>query len=133
MIPVLVASAAKLYDENVWIPPRDLIEQVAEKQFSPLLIGVVLMYLAPNYANKFRPVLNIVGNIILYLFMGIILFKMRGDLSKITPWVIVATLLLALGSMAIVPLLTRVEALANYSRRGRRASSSPCLRVAGWD
>jgi BASS family bile acid:Na+ symporter len=111
MIPLLVASAAKLYDRNVWIPPRDLIEQVAKKQFLPLILGMILTYLAPVYSNKLRPILNSVGNVVLYLFMGIILFKMRGDLSKITPWVIVATLLLALGSMAVVPLLVRVEAL----------------------
>ncbi len=111
MIPLLVFSAAKLYDRDVWIPPRDLIKQVAEKQFLPLILGMILMYLIPVYSEKFRPILNAIGNVVLYLFMGIILFKMRSDLSKITPWVIVATILLALGSMAIVPLLMRVEAL----------------------
>ena len=110
MIPLLVFSAAKLYDRDVWIPPRVLVEQVAEKQFVPLILGMVLMYLAPVYSEKFRPILNGVGNVILYLFMAIILFKMRSELGRITPWVIVATLLLALGSMAIVPLLLREEA-----------------------
>ena len=85
--------------------------QVAEKQFLPLILGMILTYLAPVYSNKFRPILNAVGNVVLYLFMALILFKMRSDLSRITPWVIVATLLLALGSMAIVPLLMRVGPL----------------------
>jgi len=111
MIPLLVFSAAKLYDRNVWIPPRDLIVEVAEKQFLPLILGMILMYLAPVFSNRVRPILNGVGNIVLYLFMAIILFKMRSTLGGITPWVVLATLLLALGSMAIVPLLMRVKGM----------------------
>src|SRR5271156_2067935 len=37
MIPLLVFSAAKLYDRDVWIPPVVLLKQVAEKQFLPLI------------------------------------------------------------------------------------------------
>ena len=43
MIPVLVFSAAKLYDRDVWIPPRVLVEQVAKKQFLPLILGMILV------------------------------------------------------------------------------------------
>ena len=58
MIPVIVAAAATLYDQNVWIPPTVLIEQVIEKQFLPLLIGIALMYFAPGLSVKARPILN---------------------------------------------------------------------------
>ncbi len=111
MIPLLVFGAAKLYDRNIWIPPRVVLEQVVEKQFLPLIVGVALMYLAPAFSNKIRPALNACGNVVLYGFMAIILFKMRAELTRITPWVIVATLLLAVGSMAIVHLVLRADAL----------------------
>lgn len=112
MIPLLVFGAAKLYDRNIWIPPRVVLEQVVEKQFLPLIVGVALMYLAPAFSTKIRPALNACGNVVLYGFMAIILFKMRAELTRITPWVIVATLLLAVGSMAIVHLLWQAEALS---------------------
>jgi hypothetical protein len=47
----------------------------------------------------------------LFSFMAIVLFKIRAELTQITPWVIAATLLLAAGSMAIVPLLMRTDAV----------------------
>ena len=111
MIPLLVVSAAKLYDQNVWIPPAVLIEQVAEKQFLPLLIGIALMYLTPALSIKLRPLLNMFGNIVLYCFMAILLFKMRSQLKEITPWVVVATLLLVVGSIALVHLLVKAGGL----------------------
>jgi len=111
MIPLLVFSAAKLYDRDVWIPPAVLLKQVAEKQFLPLIVGMLFMYFAPSLATKVRPALNAVGNTILFSFMAIILFKMRSELTHITPWVAIATLVLAAGSMAVVPWIVRSEAL----------------------
>ena len=111
MIPLIVVAAAKLYDQNVWIPPTVLIEQVVKKQFLPLLIGIALMYVAPGLAVKVRPVINMLGNLVLYAFMAIILFKMRLSLTDITPWVVVAALLMAVGSLALVHSLVRADGL----------------------
>ncbi len=111
MIPLLVVVAAKLYDRDVWIPPRVLLAQVAEKQFLPLFLGMTMMYFAPGISTKIRPAINMAGNTILFLFMAVILFTMRAQLKQITPWVILATLVLAVGSMAVVPLMLRMDAV----------------------
>ncbi len=111
MIPLLVFGAAKLYDKEVWIPPSVLVKQVAEKQFLPLILGMLLMFFAPVFATRIRPTLNLIGNVILFSFMAVILFKMRSELMHITPWVAVATFLLAAGSMMIVPWIVRAEVL----------------------
>ena len=41
MIPLVVFAAGKLYDRDIWIPPRVLLTEIAEKQFLPLLLGMV--------------------------------------------------------------------------------------------
>jgi len=115
MIPLLVFGAAKLYDRDVWIPPSILLKQVAEKQFFPLILGMLLMYFAPALATRIRPALNAIGNTILFSFMAIILFKMRSELTHITPWVAIAAFLLAVGSMAIVPWIMRTEAVRDQT------------------
>jgi len=115
MIPLLVFSAAKLYDRDVWIPPAVLLKQVAEKQFFPLIVGMLLMYFAPALATKIRPFLNAIGNTILFSFMAFLLFEMRSELTHITPWVAIATLVLAAGSMAIVPWIMRTEAIRDQT------------------
>ena len=43
MIPLVVYASGRLYNRNIWIPPRLLFEQIAEKQFLPLLIGPCLL------------------------------------------------------------------------------------------
>jgi predicted Na+-dependent transporter len=91
MIPLLVYGAAKLYDRDVWIPPTVLVRQVAEKQFLPLIAGMLLMYFAPRFATRIRSTLNSIGNTILFAFMAIVLFKMRAQLAHITPSLLVAT------------------------------------------
>ncbi len=115
MIPLLVYAAAKLYDRDVWIPPVVLLKQVAEKQFLPLLAGMLLMYFAPALATRIRPALNGIGNTILFAFMAIVIFKMRAQLAHITPWVAVAVFVLAAGSMAIVPWIMQTEALRDQT------------------
>jgi bile acid:Na+ symporter, BASS family len=122
MIPALVAGAAKLYDRDVWIPPRVLLAQVAEKQFLPLTIGMALMYWVPNLSARVRPALNTVGNLVMYGFMAIALFRMRSELMKITLWVVVATTLVAAGSIATAYLVQtdavrkRTLAICNANR-----------------
>ena len=109
MIPILVLLVGKLYDRDIWIPPSVLLKQVAEKQFLPLVLGMAFAYFAPALAIRVRPAINTIGNVILYSFIVLMLFKMRSQLAHITPWVAVATLALAAGCMAIVPLVMRTE------------------------
>ena len=52
VIPLVVFGAAKLYDRTIWIPPRELLLDIAEKQFLPLLLGMALAYLLPAIAAK---------------------------------------------------------------------------------
>ena len=113
MIPLLVLVVGKLYDQDVWIPPAVLLQQVAQKQFLPLILGMVLMYFAPALATKIRPALNTIGNVVLYAFIALMLFKMRSDLAHITPWVVIATIILAVGCMAFVPWVMRTEKSRN--------------------
>ena len=98
MIPLVVYSVAKLYDRNVWIPPRLLFAQIAEKQFAPLLIGVALVYFAAGFARKIQPVVTTVGNVLLAVMILAVLWKMRSALAAITPWVIAGAFALALAS-----------------------------------
>ena len=113
MIPLLILFVGKLYDQNVWIPPAVLLQQVAQKQFLPLVLGMCLMYFAPTLATKIRPALNTIGNVVLYGFIALMLFKMRSDLAHITPSVVIATAILAVGSMAFVPWFMRTEKVRN--------------------
>src|SRR5580704_18622844 len=43
MIPVVVFAAAKLYDRDIWIPPRILVWQIIEKEFLPVLVGMLMV------------------------------------------------------------------------------------------
>lgn len=109
MIPLVVYSVAKLYDRNVWIPPRLLFAQIAEKQFAPLLIGVALVYFAAGFARKIQPVVTTVGNVLLAVMILAVLWKMRSALAAITPWVIAGAFALALASIGAILLLVPAE------------------------
>ncbi len=109
MIPLVVYSVAKLYDRNVWIPPRLLFAQIAEKQFAPLLLGVALVYFAAGFARKIQPAITITGNVLLLIMIAAVIWKMRAELAAITPWVIVAAIALALASMGGILLLVQAE------------------------
>ena len=52
MIPLVVYASAQLYDRDVWIPPRVLFADIAEKQLLPLLVGLALMYFAAGFASS---------------------------------------------------------------------------------
>lgn len=123
MIPLIVYGVAKLYDKTVWIPPRLLFAQIAENQFLPLLIGLLLMHFASRFARKVQPPLTMVGNVLLFAIIAAALWKMRVALAAVTAWVVVAAVLLAAASMLAIPLLlhTRGEmnktlALCNANR-----------------
>ncbi len=105
MIPLIVAATGKLYDRVIWISPAVLLKQIAEKQFVPLLAGMLLMRLLPALSRKLETGFNFLGNAILTIFMIVILFKMGPALRQVTPWVFVAAGLLVLVCMAVMFLL----------------------------
>ncbi len=111
MIPLMVFGAGKLYDRNIWIPPRVIIWQLTEKEFLPLLVGLALVRWAPAFSKKAHPKMNMLGNAVLLLVFIVLLWKMGPALKTITPWVILATLLLLLISVASMYLLLRVDAV----------------------
>ncbi len=105
MIPILVASAGKLYGRDIWIPPAVLLRQIALKQFLPLSVGMAVAWFAPSKSQRFQPVLNVLGNVLFTAMTAVVLFKMGPALKAITPLVPVAASLLAVGSMAAILLL----------------------------
>ncbi len=111
MIPLTVAAAGKLYDRDIWIPPLVLLREIAEKQFLPLVFGIVLMYLAPKFCIRARSAINWIGNVVLNLLIIGLLVKMGPALAKITPWVVVAALVLAVCCIAAVRLVLKAEAV----------------------
>jgi len=99
MIPPVVAVAGKLYGHQIWIPPIVLLGQIVEKQFLPLGVGILIAWYAPKIGEWCGPTLNTVGNVLLGVMMAAVLFKMGPELKLITPWVPVAVVLLAVGSI----------------------------------
>jgi BASS family bile acid:Na+ symporter len=100
MIPLLVAAAGWLYGRNIWVSPLKVLAVIAQQQFVPLLIGVALMYFAPAFSTKIRSPLNVIGNALLMVTLIVLLVKMGPALSEVSPWVIIAVLLLAVGCIA---------------------------------
>lgn len=111
MIPPVVFLAAKLYDRHIWIPPRILLWQIVQKEFLPLLVGVALVHYAPAFSAKAFRALNMAGNAVLTLVFAVLLWKMGPDLRNVTPWIVVAVLLLLIGSIAAIRLLVRGDAV----------------------
>ena len=105
MIPILVASAGKLYGRDIWIPPAVLLKQIALKQFLPLSAGMVIAWFAPGRSQRLQPVLNVLGNVLFTVMVAVVLFKMGPAVKAITPLVSVAASLLAVGCIAAILLL----------------------------
>jgi len=108
-IPVMLWAAAKLYSRDIWIPPRVLLLQIVEKEFLPLLVGMMLMRLAPTFSKKAQRGMNMVGNLVLTLVFALLLWKMRADLATVTPWIVLATFLLMVASIAAMHFLVRAD------------------------
>jgi len=109
MLPLLVYGAAKLYSRNIWIPPRVVLWQIAEKEFVPLLVGIILMRFAPELCGKAQPRVNMIGNAVLMLVFALLLWKMGPALKLVTPWTILAVLLLVIVSVGSMYLLLRTD------------------------
>jgi BASS family bile acid:Na+ symporter len=109
MIPLLVYGAAKLYERDIWIPPRVVAFQILEKEFVPLVVGMALAYFAPAFSKKAQPAMNRLGNAVLILVFVILLWKMGPELRRVTPWVVLAVVLLLISSIAAMQLLMRTD------------------------
>ena len=109
MIPLVVFFTGKLYNRDIWISPLLLIEQIAAKQFLPVLLGMLLVRVAPGRSKKLAPVLNVVGNVALLLVILLVLIKLAPSLLGITVWLPFAALLLAIACVAAVRLLVRAD------------------------
>ncbi len=109
MLPIVVYVSAQLYDRSVWISPLVLIKNIAEHQFAPLLIGLLLMHFVPAFSARIQPVVTVVGNILLLVMIVAVLWVMRGELAAITGWLLLASVLLAVASILAITLLLRAD------------------------
>jgi bile acid:Na+ symporter, BASS family len=122
MIPIVVAAAAKLYNRNIWISPLVLLNQIATKQLLPFALGMAIAFVAPK-VRKYQATLNVLGNCILTILIGLVLFKMGPALKAITPMLPIVALLLAVGSIGAIrliqlsnPLVKKTFAICNANR-----------------
>lgn len=123
MIPVIVFSAGKLYNRDIWIPPRELLGQIIIKQLLPLAVGMLIARAAPKKSKKFQPILNTLGNIALTVVFILALFKLGPALKAITPTLPVVAFLLAVGCVSMVwlialndPIVKHTFAISNANR-----------------
>lgn len=106
MIPLTVYAAARLYDREVWIPPRVLFLEIAEKQFAPLLLGLLAAGLLPQLSARLQPVLNALGNVLLTLVLVLLLVKLGPGWRQVHPGIVPGALVLGLvclGSVLLLP------------------------------
>ena len=114
MIPLVVFTAGKLFDRDIWIPPRVLLKEIAQKQFLPLLLGMALAYLLPAISAKLQRPMTVIGNVVLTVAIVAFLFKMGpAALKALTPWLPVAALVLAVGSVLAIRLLLWADVLTD--------------------
>ena len=99
MIPLLV-GAAGWFTGAISGCHRLRCWRLSRRQFVPLLIGVALMYFAPAFSTKIRSPLNVIGNALLMVTLIVLLVKMGPALTEVSPWVVIAVLLLAVGCIA---------------------------------
>ena len=57
-------------------PPRELLADIAEKQFPPLSLAMALAYLLPAFAAKVQPSMTMIGNVVLTAGIVAFLFKL---------------------------------------------------------
>lgn len=123
MIPLIVFVAGQFYNRSIWIPPRLLLWQIAEKQLLPLAAGMVLARLAPLAARKIQAPLNVLGNVLLTVFLVLILWKLEPEFRQMSAMVPVVALLLVLGCILAVwlmrlkdPVVQETFAISNTNR-----------------
>jgi len=100
MVPLLVVAAANLYSRDIWIPPLTILSIIFKQQFVPLLLGMALVQFAPQFSGKVQLPLNVLANLVFIVAVIALLWALGPALKQITPWLFVAVLVLAVGSMA---------------------------------
>jgi predicted Na+-dependent transporter len=123
MIPIVVTAAGKLYNHDIWIPPMELLKQITTKQLLPLALGMVINWVAPRVGQRYQVSLNLLGNFLLTIMIGLALFRMGPALKAVTLMLPIVTLLLAVGSIGAVwlmglsdPLVKQTFAVCNANR-----------------
>src|SRR5271154_213217 len=122
-VPLLVAFGGWVYGRDIWVPPMKLLAVIVRQQFLPLLAGMLLMWLLPAFCTRVQRTLNLVGNALLIVALVAMVYKMGSALSKVSPWVALAALLLATGCLIAVRVLlyrrspaAQTLAIANANR-----------------
>lgn len=119
MIPLLVGGAGWLYGKEIWISPIQLLVLIAKQQFAPLLVGMALMYFAPEFSERVRRPLNVMGNVALTVALIAVLWRLGPALATVSPWLALAVLALAAGCLGVMRLLlpsARTLAISNVNR-----------------
>lgn len=106
ILPLVVYLAGLLHGLTLWIPPADILKQIAEKQFVPLALGIILAQFSPAFSERATIWINRLGNAVLTVGIIAILWFMREALKGLlTWWLPLGSLLLAIGSVLAIPLL----------------------------
>jgi BASS family bile acid:Na+ symporter len=114
VIPLVVFAAGKLYDRTIWIPPRVLLADIAEKQFLPLLLGMAMAHFWPAISAKLQPYMTMIGNVVLTVAIVAFLFKLGPAVLKaLTIWLPLGALVLAVGSVLAIRFLLRADVLTD--------------------
>src|SRR5215469_15024639 len=81
ILPVVVWTAGLLYRVRIWIPPNDVLLEIIEKQFVPLLVGMLLAHFLPAFSTSAQVWMNRLGNAVLTLGILAMLWIMRETLK----------------------------------------------------
>jgi predicted Na+-dependent transporter len=142
LLPLVVWVAGLLHGLTIWIPPRHVLAQIAENQFVPLVLGLLLARWLPSFSTKALPWMNRLGNTVLTVGIAVLLWVMRDALKGLLTWALpVGAVLLALGSVQAIRMLVpttdgltrRTLAICNANRHVGLAIllSGEFLRVKG--
>ena len=105
LVPLLGAFGGWMYGRDIWVPPMKLVAVIVRQQFLPLLAGMLLIWLLPAFCARIQRMLNLVGNALLVVALVAMVYKMGSTLSKVSPWIALAALLLATGCLMAVRVL----------------------------
>ena len=113
IVPLVVFASAQMYERDVWIRPSMLLKQIAENQFLPLLIGLALAHFATSFAKRIQPAVTMAGNVLLLVLIAALLWAMREASVAVTPWLVVAAVVLAVSCILAIRLLLHSDSETN--------------------
>ena len=106
ILPLVVLVAGRLHGLTIWIPPHQVLLQIAEKQFVPLLLGMAVARFLPGFSARAVVWMNRLGNAVLTVGIIAMLWFAREALKGLlTWWLPLGAMLLALGSVLAISLL----------------------------